>query len=73
MVEREQPVPLFNYAICDSCGECVAICPEHVLVMMGDPERPHLQSGVECSYCGLCEQACNNGAIYLTYEIHFGF
>jgi Pyruvate/2-oxoacid:ferredoxin oxidoreductase delta subunit len=71
VVEKEQPIPEIHYALCNGCGECVTVCPDSILVMQGEPKKPHFQSKIECSYCGLCEQVCTSGAIYLTYEIYF--
>ena len=47
---------------CTGCGDCIAACPEQVLVRAGgglprfEPERG------ECSFCGDCAAACKAGA-----------
>jgi ferredoxin len=66
------PVPSFDSARCDGCGTCVALCPEHVLLMAGDPPRPFFREEVDCTYCGICEASCPKGAVLLTYEIVLG-
>ena len=66
----EIPLPVFIYERCSGCGECVPVCPEGVLVMIG--ECPQLKPKVDCAYCGVCEEACPSDAIYLSYEIVLG-
>lgn len=62
--------PGFKYELCSACKECVEICPEQALEMRAG--LPQLRADVTCTYCGLCEDHCPAGAIYLSYEILFG-
>ncbi len=70
-MSTEIPIPRFNYALWTGCGECVAICPDQAL-LMDEKKRPQLRVEVDCSYCGLCEDTCPSGAIFLSYEIVLG-
>lgn len=63
-------VPGFQYELCTACQACVKVCPEHALAMVS--AQPALRPEVICTYCGLCEDSCPTGAVFLTYEIVLG-
>ena len=63
-------VPGFKYELCTACKDCVKACPEDALAMVAG--RPELRPEVVCTYCGLCENICPTGAVFLTYEIVLG-
>ena len=67
---EENTTPGFKYELCTACNECVEICPEQALEMRAG--LPQLRADVTCTYCGLCEDHCPTGVIYLSYEILFG-
>ncbi len=48
---------------CTRCDDCIAACPEHVLVRAGGgfPERDWPRG--ECTFCGECIAACDTGAL----------
>ncbi|MGV6802574.1 MAG: ferredoxin-type protein NapF [Ruegeria sp.] len=52
--------------LCTRCGDCVAVCPEGVLVLgVGDlPVFEPRENG--CSFCGDCADACKTDALDLT-------
>jgi len=48
--------------LCTSCGDCVAICPQHLIVL--DPDGYPIVIGAKaCGNCGLCADVCMHGAI----------
>ena len=48
---------------CTRCGDCVRICPRHVL-RIGDGGFPIIDfSAAGCSLCSQCRDACTTGAI----------
>jgi NADH:ubiquinone oxidoreductase subunit F (NADH-binding)/NADH:ubiquinone oxidoreductase subunit E/NAD-dependent dihydropyrimidine dehydrogenase PreA subunit len=48
-------------AVCDGCGDCVAVCPEAAIA--GDPGRPYVIDPEACSRCGVCVPSCPLDAI----------
>jgi ferredoxin len=54
---------------CQGCWECVAVCPEDVLVKIHHPMRPHvhIKDAQACSGCKKCVRACEHAAIEYTY------
>lgn len=47
---------------CTGCGECVAVCGEHIIVMVN--QRPELDFSTQyCSRCQACSAACQTGAL----------
>jgi Fe-S-cluster-containing hydrogenase component 2 len=54
---------------CQGCWECVAVCPEAVLVKMDRTRHPHVHiSNLQaCTGCKKCVWACDYGAIEYTY------
>ena len=62
-------LPEISEALCTGCGECLAACASHALVLVDGKAvlaRPDL-----CEYEGGCEPACPEGAIALPYLIVF--
>jgi ferredoxin-type protein NapF len=50
-------------ARCDGCGECVAVCPTHIL-HRGRGGHPEVDFGAgECVFCGDCASVCRPGAL----------
>jgi formate hydrogenlyase subunit 6/NADH:ubiquinone oxidoreductase subunit I len=66
---EQRLLPSLDDRRCNGCGQCVILCPEGALVMVG--RRPQTLLEATCSYCGLCEEVCPSGAIALAYEIRF--
>jgi ferredoxin-type protein NapF len=58
---------------CTGCGDCIAACPEGILVAdarampMVDFSRGQTESGGACTFCGRCGDACTTGTL-LTAE-----
>ena len=49
---------------CDSCAECVDVCPQGVLrIEAGTPQLDFSLGLGECTFCGDCTQACPTGAL----------
>lgn len=49
---------------CTRCGDCLAACPEQILVA-GDGGFPEIDfSRGGCSFCGKCEATCAAGALF---------
>lgn len=61
------PVPQINLNLCDGCGLCVKVCPNHVLKI--DQGKALVAFPQCCNYSGLCEQACPTHAITRIFEI----
>jgi MinD superfamily P-loop ATPase len=61
------PYPQIDIAVCDGCGQCVAVCRTGALALVH--ERAALVAPERCAYCADCEGLCPNGAIGLPYEI----
>lgn len=53
--------------LCTGCGDCVAVCPQEVLVLDAQ-SLPAVVSKDRCGKCGLCADVCMMGAIELTVE-----
>src|SRR5512137_181640 len=49
---------------CDGCGKCVEVCPRAILAAGDGRAKPRYT--VECSFCKLCIDACEPGAISVT-------
>jgi ferredoxin len=54
---------------CQGCWECVAVCPEDVLVKKGRIHRGHvhIQHAGACNGCKKCVRACAHQAIEYIY------
>jgi NAD-dependent dihydropyrimidine dehydrogenase PreA subunit len=59
--------PIIAADRCNSCGECVRVCPTGALALRSG--LPILVSPDDCIYCADCEVHCPEGAISLPYEI----
>lgn len=53
---------------CNSCGECVEICPQGVWEM-GDDDKAVYANPDECIGCESCVEACEPGAISGVREV----
>ena len=53
---------------CDSCGKCVKVCPEEILIKT--PEGIKIQNILECTLCMDCVDACsqNPSAIEVSWD-----
>ncbi|MGD0877878.1 MAG: 4Fe-4S dicluster domain-containing protein [Anaerolineales bacterium] len=54
---------------CQVCRDCVAVCPEAVLVKMGRFNHMHvlIRNPKACSGCKKCVRTCEHAAIEYTY------
>ena len=67
MCQHTTVLPLIIEDRCTGCGDCVQVCPQGVLELLG--ERVVLARPEECAFCGDCESFCPEGAIALPFEI----
>ena len=49
--------------LCNGCGICVEYCPQDVLRMNEETERPFVAYLRDCESCLLCELSCPEKAI----------
>ncbi|MBI5790362.1 MAG: ferredoxin-type protein NapF [Rhodocyclales bacterium] len=47
---------------CTRCGDCVPVCPTHVIVIVRGYPEVDFKRG-ECTFCGACATACKPGAL----------
>lgn len=47
---------------CTGCGDCMAVCPPHIVTLEGG--KAHL-GGSGCIYCYCCQEVCPEGAVEL--------
>jgi len=64
---NEWTMPEINYALCNRCGACVALCPTGSVDMT--PDGPLIARPADCTYCARCEAICPQGAITCAFEI----
>lgn len=57
---------------CKACGECIAACPEGVIVSdpLGFPEMDFMRG--QCTFCGACARACKHNILTIDYIYDFG-
>jgi ferredoxin len=55
---------------CKGCGECVAACPEEILLLPGRKHHHHvvLKEAQTCTGCRKCVRACEYNAIEYIYQ-----
>jgi ferredoxin len=56
-------LPLLDETRCNSCTDCVPVCPTDCLVMQG--AVPYLIRPADCVSCGLCVLICPSAALSL--------
>jgi len=50
-------------SMCTRCGDCVEVCPTHIITI-GDGGYPKVDFSVgECTFCADCVSACKPGAL----------
>jgi len=54
-------LPVIDQDTCISCGTCIAICPDRVLV--SDDQQRAIVAGEKCMLCGHCRGVCPADAI----------
>jgi ferredoxin len=55
-----KPKPVFLHRRCTSCGECMRLCPAHVITMPGRKPRADLGGCIRC-FC--CQELCPSKAV----------
>ena len=60
---------VFDYELCDGCGDCAAVCPGDVIYLQHDGarRRPYNRYVQECWHCGSCRQDCPQKAIKVMF------
>ncbi len=61
--------PWFMPFMCDGCGDCVKVCPQSGIELLGlDRKVPcaWLMYPDYCIGCGKCAEACQNSAVQMT-------
>jgi ferredoxin-type protein NapF len=48
------------FDLCVGCGDCVAACPESIVVT-GRGGHPFVDFSSACTFCGACADACRHG------------
>ncbi len=69
MGEQAKERPQIDAELCDGCGDCLLVCPQHGIAMVND--KAQLMDDDECVACGDCEIVCPMGAIGVAYEVVF--
>ena len=49
-------------AACSRCGDCVAVCPTQIIVVVRGFPEVDFKLG-ECTFCGNCATVCKDGAL----------
>jgi ferredoxin len=65
--DYEQWKPHINLNLCTGCEQCVAVCPENVLLQVEDKAK--VVRPENCTYCLACEDSCPQSAIELPFLI----
>jgi len=52
----------FRQTLCNGCGECVPVCPQHALTLNKEPTTLIIDRQL-CINCGTCVTACVRGAL----------
>ena len=55
------PVVSVDKSKCDSCGDCVEMCPQKIFAI--DDGKISTQNTLDCSLCEICVKSCEPGAI----------
>jgi ferredoxin len=61
---------------CDSCGQCVLICPGKVLCIEGsgkDKKATMIKANPQCMSCNDCQAICKRGAIRVKQTYDYGY
>ncbi len=70
LVEEADPQhPLIDTELCDGCGDCLLVCPQHGITIVD--QKAQLLNDEGCVACGDCEVVCPNGAIGVVFEVVF--
>ena len=59
-------LPIITIDGCDRCGACVNVCPRNILCLGDKFVEVSDESRLNCSLCGLCQDACEIDAISVT-------
>lgn len=54
-----------DFDLCTGCGTCVESCPQDVLRVCEETDKPMIAYPRDCESCLLCELSCPVGAIYV--------
>jgi DNA-directed RNA polymerase subunit D len=62
------PIITVNTRLCDSCGDCIKVCPKNILVKSGN--KIEIQNIDNCTLCKDCVDACqkNPKAVEVSWE-----
>jgi ferredoxin len=60
LVKSLRAKPVFNYKMCDSCGDCVRGCPARIIDLSSGQPIPDLD---KCINCFCCHELCPKQAI----------
>jgi ferredoxin len=75
LIDKKKPkklpkkMPWFMPFMCDGCGDCVKVCPQEGIKLLGlDRKVPSawLIFPDYCIGCGKCEEACQSSAVQMT-------
>ncbi len=67
--KRPKQFPWFMPFLCDGCGDCVDVCPQSGIELLGlDRKIPSawLMHPDYCIGCGKCADACQSSAVQMT-------
>jgi NADH-quinone oxidoreductase subunit I len=68
--------PETGEVLCNACGLCALSCPEKLITVTSQRDEAAKKKVLvefkfdtsRCMFCGICEEACQNGALDLTPE-----